>query len=185
MSTPSKVAKGLEACPKCQGDSIFLPTNPAVGYDGKLYGLRSRGFCNRTSCDQRLWFYPRTGLVTRRNKGMTLAEYEENERNSYANLRFINLMRALTSLPPLVEVQITPPGFPIKIWESSRTPYSRLRSMFVGWFWWFAAALKSPFLGSAQQMDADALNELKSGEKSINDIRAKRGLSPVEADNGE
>ena len=65
-------------------------------------------------------------------------------------------MRALEGLPKLVEVQNDPPpGFPLEIWESSRTPYSRLRSVFVGWFWWFAAALKSPFLGSAQQMDAE------------------------------
>ena len=171
MSTPAKVAKGLKECPKCQTDSIFVPTTPAVGYDGKLYGLRSEGFCNRTSCDQRLWFYPHTGLVTRRNKGWFLAEYQENQRNQYANLRFINLMRALEGLPQLVEVRDDPPpGFPLAIWESSRTPYSRLRSMFMGWFWWFVAALKSPFIDNTPSplVDADALNELKSGEGSYN-----------------
>ena len=71
---------GLKECPKCKADSIFLSLVPAVGYDGRLFGSRSEGFCNNPQCDQLLWYYPRSGHVTRRNMGPTIDDYHAKKK---------------------------------------------------------------------------------------------------------
>ncbi len=179
----------LDTCPKCSADSIFVPLIPAAGYDGKLYGSRSEGFCNSPFCDQLLWYYPRSGRVTRRNVGMTLKEYTHRNWTSVTDLDLINIRRRNAGLSPLMEV----PG---GLWGT--TPYdaphdeplsllARLRLMPVEWFWWIVAALRSPFLGKLPSplVDVDALNALKSGDKSINQVRGERGFDPVEVEDAE
>ncbi len=174
--SPVRVATGLKACPKCKYDAIFLPLIPAASYDGKLYGSRSEGFCNNPFCDQLFWYYPATGRVTRRNVGWTLDDYHANRRTQYANLRYINIMRRLGDLPPLMEV-------PDELWSTTayKPPLSliaRLRHGAVEWFWWIVAAFKSPFLGKLP-------SPLESGEKTINQMRAERGLNSVGVYNEE
>lgn len=120
------------------------------------------------------WYYPSTGRVTKRNVGLTLVEYHANQRKQYANLRYINTMRRLQDLPPLMEV-------PDELW--STTPYepplslfTRLRRIPVEWFGYIMAALKSPFLGklpTAKVMPRD---------KTINELRVEHGFDPVESD---
>ena len=61
----------LKECPSCGHDAIFVPLVPAVGYDGKLYGAKSEGFCNGHECDQLFWYYPRSSRITRRTVGVT------------------------------------------------------------------------------------------------------------------
>lgn len=62
----------LEICPTCGiQDSIYVDHHPVVGLDGKLIGGRTEAFCNNTQCDQRYWFFPISGRVTRRNTGDT------------------------------------------------------------------------------------------------------------------
>ncbi len=184
----SKQAKGLDTCPKCSADSIFLPMNPAAGYDGKLYGSRSEGFCNSPDCDQLLWYYPRSGRVTRRNVGQTLAEYWANQRKQYANFRFLNIMRRTADLAPLREV-------PDELWRTAAyepPPLSlvaRFRRSVVGWYWYIVAALKSPFLGKLPLplplplVDSESLQarvDLQSADKTINQVREELGLETVQ-----
>ena len=164
----------LEACPKCNADSIFLPMNPAAGYDGKLYGSRSEGFCNSPECDQLLWYYPRSGRVTRRNTGPTLSDYHAKQNRWVEKLAFINSMRRMKGLPRLMVVPDRIPAEPSLL--------ARLRLMPVEWFWWIVAALKSPFLGKLPLVDVEALQSLQSGDKTINQVREERGLDPVESD---
>lgn len=67
----------LEICPSCKNqDSIFVAHFVAIGLDGKLYGGRVEAFCNNMQCDQRYWYHPKTGRVTRRNVGLTYAEWK-------------------------------------------------------------------------------------------------------------
>lgn len=87
----------LEACPKCGNDNIFVPLVPAVGYDGTLYGGRTEGFCNSPRCDQRFWYYPRSGRITRRNNGMTLKDY----RLRWVHIDTVNAVRRNLGLAPL------------------------------------------------------------------------------------
>ncbi len=155
---------GLKSCPKCKADSIFLPLIPAAGYDGKLYGSRNEGFCNNPQCDQLLWYYPRSGRVTRRNVGQTLAEYREQQDRLFRDLRFINIMRRVYDLSPVQEV-------PDELWSTTAAPIrpplslvGRLRRITVEWFWYIVAALKSPFLGKLP----DRFSPVVSGDKTIN-----------------
>ena len=139
----------LKECPKCGADSIFLPLIPAAGYDGKLYGSRSEGFCNSPFCDQRLWYHPRTGRVTRRTVGITLEEYTQQKLTSATNLTVINSMRRHAGLSLLVDV-----GEPERAARAlkahrilvPRPWYTRLLDTIVNWFWYGAAAFKSPFI---------------------------------------
>ncbi len=159
--------KGLKSCPKCKADSIFLPLIAAAGYDGKLYGSRSEGFCNNPQCDQLLWYYPRSGRVTRRNAGQTLAEYQEQQDRQFRDLRFINTMRRLHNLSPVQEM-------PDALWStmaSIRPPLSliaRLRRIPAEWFWYIVAALKSPFLGKLPPAE---VRGLQAGVLTINEAR--------------
>ena len=153
----------LEACPKCGADSIFVPLIPAVGYDGKLHGAKSEGFCNSHKCDQLLWYYPHSGLVTRRTVGRTLSEW----RKQRVDLFIINIMRRHEGLLDLMEV-----GEPERaaralkahriLLSSLRPWYTRLPDAIVNWFWYIVAAVKSPFLvklpsGEVQAVKAGAL----------------------------
>lgn len=164
----------LKVCPKCKADSIFLPLIPAAGYDGRLFGSRSEGFCNSPVCDQLLWYYPRSGRVTRRNGGPTLADYHDNRKKQFDNLHFINIMRRDRGLSQLVEVG----GFMVRPRVDSPSLFARLRRIPVEWFWYIVAVLKSPFLGKLS-------SPLESGDQTINEVRAERGLDPVEVDNAE
>ncbi len=166
---------GLETCPKCGADSIFLPLIPAAGYNGRLYGSRSEGFCNSPICDQLLWYYPRSGRVTRRNVGQTLADYHAKQRMQYANLRHINIMRRHMDLPPLMEV-LDGLWSRAPVDEPALSRIARLRRMPVEWFWWIVAALRSPFLGNLPP------SSLSSGYQTINRTRIR---SSVEVDNAE
>ncbi len=147
----------LKECPKCGADSIFLPLIPAAGYDGKLYGSRSEGFCNSPFCDQRLWYHPRTGRVTRRTVGITLEEYTQQKLTSATNLTVINIMRRHAGLSLFMEVDepervaralkshqkmIRGSG----LFDSVKDWFQRnVQTPIVAWFWYGAAAFKSPF----------------------------------------
>lgn len=89
----------LKNCPACGHSSIFVPLVPAVGYDGKLYGGKSEGFCNSPKCDQLLWYYPSTGQVTRRNVGVTLKDYWLRR----ADIDVFNSTRVRAGLKPVSE----------------------------------------------------------------------------------
>ena len=65
----------LRACPQCGYDAIWVDQTFVVEFNGKLVGGRMMGFCNTTACDQRYWFYPLTGRITRRNTGRFSAYY--------------------------------------------------------------------------------------------------------------
>lgn len=82
----------LEICPSCKNqDSIFVAHFVAIGLDGKLYGGRVEAFCNNMQCDQRYWYHPKTGRVTRRNVGLT---YEEWHQRRYA-LQIVDVQTAV------------------------------------------------------------------------------------------
>lgn len=174
------VVTGLKACPKCDYDAIFVPLVPAVGYDGKLYGSKSEGFCNSPFCDQLFWYYPRSGRVTRRMVGMTLKEYQGRS----SDLRIFNLIRRSNGLSEVMEVP-TYDDVPVTPYEPPLSLFARLRRTAVEWYWWIVAALKSPFLGklpSSSLVDAAAFKALKSGDKSINDVRREQGFDSMESD---
>jgi hypothetical protein len=77
--------------------------SPAIGLDGKLYGGRREAFCNNMSCDQRYWYIPRSGRITRRNTGITYQEW----RLRRVDLRAINVMRQHEGMTRLIEDPIT------------------------------------------------------------------------------
>ena len=183
------VVKGLKKCPKCDYDAIFVPLVTAVGYDGRLYGSRSEGFCNNPQCDQLLWYYPHSGRVTRRKVGHTLKEYQARKTDAVNDVHIINSLRRSRGLSQLVEVDgfiLRPrcephaccrgPGSWITRW------FTRSYSVVESWFWWIVAAIKSPFLGKPP---SSLVDKLMSGDKSINDIRAEQGFDSVEVDNAE
>lgn len=65
-------ASGLAACPQCAHDAIFVDYCFAVEFDGGRQvfgGKRVPAYCNNPSCDQRFWYYPDGGRITRRNTG--------------------------------------------------------------------------------------------------------------------
>lgn len=174
-----RIAEGLKVCPKCGYDAVFVPLIPAVGYDGRLYGSRSEGFCNNPQCDQRFWYHPRSGRVTRRHVGMTLKEYT-TKRNwqGVTVLDLINIRRRNASLAPLMEVpDKLRSTIPVEL--PSLSLLARLRRGAVGWFWWIVAALKSPFLGKLPP------SKVLPADKTINEVRMELGFDPVEVDNAE
>lgn len=68
----------IKQCVKCGDvDSIFVPDlSLAVTHDGVvIWGGRQLAFCNNCQCDQRYWWYPRSGRITRRNTGQTYPEW--------------------------------------------------------------------------------------------------------------
>lgn len=90
----------LEVCPSCGiQDSIFLAYAPAVGLDGKFYGGRREAFCNNVRCDQRYWYVPESGRITRRNTGITYNEW----RLRRVDLQAINAMRRNERMTRLIE----------------------------------------------------------------------------------
>ena len=191
--------KGLSSCPKCDYDAIFVPLVPAVGYDGKLYGGKSEGFCNNPQCDQLLWYYPHSGRVTRRTGGITLAEYQARD----TDVRIINVIRRNRGLLPVMEMDAelmsgyndykegrVRPWIEVNMELGIRDSLvARLRRVPVEWFWWIVAVLKSPFLGKlppSSLVDMDALAAPQSRNKTINQVRAAGdGLDPVEVDNAK
>ncbi len=150
---------GLKACPNCGRDAIFVPLIPAVGYDGKLYGTRSEGFCNNPNCDQLLWYYPRSGRVTRRNGGLTLSEYWLR----HSNIDIFNSARRRAGLCPVIvnlDGEDSHPLIPIlirmdteprilSVWQvwrlKVRNGSERSRRALVDWYYWLRAAVLSPF----------------------------------------
>jgi hypothetical protein len=133
----------LEACPKCGTDNIFVPLVPAVGYDGRLYGGRSEGFCNNLSCDQRFWYVPHSGRITRRNSGMTLKEY----RLRHVDVDVFNIMRRHAGLPPVAKLPMgvltivdpDPERFGILGERWLARPARRAGRWLADWCAWFAA----------------------------------------------
>lgn len=96
----------LEICPTCGAqDSMILRRAPAVTVDGSLVGGRIAASCNNTQCDQRYWFHPRTGRVTRRNTGGIYQDWKRQD----VELRFVNACRSTFSLSELIEVPIPTP----------------------------------------------------------------------------
>ena len=51
-----------------------MASSPAVSLAGDILGGRIAAFCNSYQCDQRYWFFPASGRVTRRNTGDTYQE---------------------------------------------------------------------------------------------------------------
>lgn len=98
----------LEICPSCGvQDSIFLARNSgAVKLDGTLSGSRVEAFCNNVSCEQRYWYFPQSGRVTRRNTGGTYQEW----RLQRFDLGSMNAARQSVGLSPLVESPVPPPS---------------------------------------------------------------------------
>ena len=93
----------LQVCPTCKVQySIFLPLPPAIGLDGKLSGGRVEAFCNNVRCDQRYWYFPSSGVVTRRNTGGTYQDW----RLRRVDLAVVNAMRKNEGLSQLVEEPI-------------------------------------------------------------------------------
>ncbi len=146
----------LKNCPACGADSIFVPLVPAVGYDGTLYGGRSEGFCNSPRCDQLLWYYPRSGRVTRRTVGITLKDYWLRR----ADISAFNLTRRRVGLSPVLERSIAvlslpsvvgPDTKPFKIkyadlgLDEALTWYERVKYEIVSWYYWLLAAVKPSF----------------------------------------
>lgn len=154
----------LNECPSCGYDAIFVPLIPAVGYDGKLYGSKSAGFCNGHECDQLLWYYPHSGRVTRRTGGVTL----EGWRKSRVDLTFINIIRRNEGMSALIEANdcAEPPPF---LTSLTRPWYIRLQDTIENWFWYVVAAVKSPFL-RRNRRDLD--KAVAEGVLTINEARA-------------
>lgn len=47
-----------------------------MDFDGTIHwGGKQIAFCNNPQCDQRFWYYPASGRITRRNTGLTYQEY--------------------------------------------------------------------------------------------------------------
>lgn len=70
----------LEICPSCGiTDSITLMHSSTIRLNGKLCGGRLPAFCTRFTCDQRYTFYPKTGRITQRHRGLTLKEWRQVE----------------------------------------------------------------------------------------------------------
>ncbi len=153
----------LKECPSCGHDAIFVPLVPAVGYDGTLYGSKSEGFCNGHKCDQLFWYYPRSGRITRRMVGRTLAEW----RKQRVDLLIINIMRRHEGLPYLIE---EPPREHVV--HLTRPWSARLQDTIVNWFWYIVAAVKSPFIRKSPP-------GMLSGGQTINEVRAEQGLDPI------
>lgn len=66
----------MDKCPACGADSMFAENGPWIDYQGQPhYGRRVPVYCNDIMCDQRFWWHPVSGRVTRRNTGITWAEH--------------------------------------------------------------------------------------------------------------
>ncbi len=62
----------MKKCPQCDYDAIFvIDASFCVEFDGtqQFYPRKIPAFCNDSMCDQRYWYYPRTGKITKRNTG--------------------------------------------------------------------------------------------------------------------
>lgn len=159
----------LEVCPKCGvQDSIFLSRGPSVGLDGKLAGGRTEAFCNSMFCDQRYWYYPTSGRITRRNTGIKYQEFlrkrvdVDTVNAARRNLRLSPLTEPLVlEAPPKFEVLRTEsqPGVPFNIEyadvnEDDEEPCPWWRPAaeeFRNWWYYLLAAIKSPFRRNHQE----------------------------------
>ena len=62
----------MTKCPQCDYDAIFVyDAYFCVEFDGIQRFPRGKiwAFCNDLDCDQRYWYYPKTGRITKRNTG--------------------------------------------------------------------------------------------------------------------
>ncbi|HAM40587.1 MAG TPA: hypothetical protein DCP69_04430 [Candidatus Omnitrophica bacterium] len=59
----------LTSCPKCGAEDITTtyPLQIAMS-DSWIYAARVPAECNHIGCDQRFWWYPASGRITRRSK---------------------------------------------------------------------------------------------------------------------
>lgn len=141
----------LKSCPACGHDAVFVPLIPAVGYDGALYGPRSEGFCNSPKCDQLLWYYPKSGRITRRTVGITLQDYWLRR----ADINTFNTIRGRARLPLVIEEPIAVLTLPAEVdpdafkYAEIACPYvswyEQVNDTIVDWYYWLLAAVTSPF----------------------------------------
>ena len=64
----------LTECPKCGATRISVePRYITVHFDGtQLWGfVPVEAYCPRRRCEQRFWYHPKSGRITRRNSGPT------------------------------------------------------------------------------------------------------------------
>ena len=159
----------LEVCPSCGvQDSIFLSHGPAVGLDGRLYGGRTEAFCNNVSCDQRYWYYPRSGRITRRNTGVKYQAFLRQRVDvmtvnaARRNLRLSPLSEPLVlEAPPKIEIIRTETGplapFDIEFAEIAedddepRPWWGPAALDFRNWWYYLLAAITSPFRKDHQE----------------------------------
>ncbi|KKN84486.1 hypothetical protein LCGC14_0289480 [marine sediment metagenome] len=62
----------MTKCPQCDYDAIWVKDlSLCIAFDGTqiFYPRKVVAFCNTTTCDQRYWWYPTTGRITKRNIG--------------------------------------------------------------------------------------------------------------------
>ncbi len=62
----------MKECPQCDYDAIWVSNiSFCVDFEGiqQFYPRKLYGFCNDTMCDQKYWYYPKTGRITKRNVG--------------------------------------------------------------------------------------------------------------------
>ena len=64
----------MTKCPQCDYDAIWVnDMSFCVEFDGTrrpmVFPRKIPAFCNTIECDQRYWYYPETGRITKRQIG--------------------------------------------------------------------------------------------------------------------
>ena len=160
----------LKECPSCGADNIFVPLVPAVGYDGTLYGAKSEGFCNGGACDQRFWYYPSTGRITRRTGGITLREWRQHG----VSLDVVNALRANEGMSRLAEAadRAEPCPNPPQTTIRGSDPFRGIKD----WYYWLLAAVKLTPFSKRSRKDA----AMVTGVSTTNEeVRVEQMLSPA------
>ena len=87
----------MDKCPSCGGDSLFVQFGPWIDFEGQAhYGGRVAAWCNNMECDQRFWWHPTSGRVTRRNTGQTYTQYRANRLSTCARPHFDEIKATVT-----------------------------------------------------------------------------------------
>ena len=63
----------MKQCPACGCElTMLVAAFLLVDYDGSISPLQGRveAFCAEEDCQQRFWWHPQTGRITRRNTGL-------------------------------------------------------------------------------------------------------------------
>jgi len=86
-----------------------------LDFDGvPHYGQRQAAYCNTITCDQRFWWHPKSGRVTRRNSGLTWRELRV--RRGLPDLTRVGAPVAVEPHLPSVEEIFGRPPFHKRAW---------------------------------------------------------------------